>query len=165
MATFTVHEPPDAPASQLDRADLLVFVRDGFTATAASVPALWMLANRLWLAFGTYVVAMGGMVLILRSAGVGGRSIFWVISAIHLIIGFEASTIRRWSLDRTGWRMLASVTGRNIKDCERRFFEAWLDGKPTASLAMPADREPTAGRPASTLGARLQGLTGGWGRS
>ena len=35
MLTFTVHEPPNPPADRIERADKLVFVKDGFSWMAA----------------------------------------------------------------------------------------------------------------------------------
>jgi hypothetical protein len=49
---------------------------------------------------------------------------------VHFLIGLESSTIRRWTLDRNGWRTVGSVVGRNWAECERRFFEAWLPDQP-----------------------------------
>ena len=35
MLTFTVHEPPNPPADRVDRAESLVFIKDGFSWAAA----------------------------------------------------------------------------------------------------------------------------------
>ena len=41
---------------------------------------------------------------------------------IALLIGFEASTFRRWKLTRRGWKMLGFVVGENAEMAERRFL-------------------------------------------
>jgi hypothetical protein len=67
---------------------------------------------------------------------------------LHLLIGFEAGSLRRWTLDRKGWRYVASVTGRSTADCERRFFEEWLPGAPlldSGRLTAPASTMNHAG--------------------
>jgi hypothetical protein len=46
------------------------------------------------------------------------------------VIGFEADSIRRWSLERKGWNFVGTVVGRNAAECERRFFETWLPRQP-----------------------------------
>ena len=65
--------------------------------------------------------------------------------ALHLLIGLEAHALRCWSLDRRGWRMLGSVSGRSLAECERRFFEAWLPSQPV--IASPSAPVPTGAGP------------------
>jgi hypothetical protein len=74
--------------------------------------------------------------------------------AIALLIGFEASTIRRWTLTRRRWTTLGFVVGEDRDVAERRFFTAWMGreqpattpGEPPASLTMPMRRGPPSGR-------------------
>ena len=40
--------------------------------------------------------------------------------------------MRRWTLERKGWRVAGTVSGRTETECERRFFESW-----TAKAATP----------------------------
>ena len=47
------------PADRLDRAERLVFVKDGFSWLAACCPPLWLLANGLWLGRDRYPGATG----------------------------------------------------------------------------------------------------------
>ncbi|MCP6768847.1 hypothetical protein NL529_28790, partial [Klebsiella pneumoniae] len=59
---------------------------------------------------------------------------------VALLVGFEASTLRRWTLGRNGWKEVAAVVGDDLELAERRFFSAWIgrqDAKPSAS-APPA---------------------------
>ena len=161
MITYTVHEPPEAPADRLDRAESLAFIKEGFSIWAAVFTPFWMLANKLWLALAFYLSALTLLQVGFWALGFGQRPIAYAMAALHLIIGYEADTLRRWTLDRQGWRMLGSVNGRNSEDCERRFFEQWLPGQPyiraksltESTLARQADRVPlTASAPG----------TGGW---
>lgn len=128
MKTYTVHEPPNAPANRVDRAENMVFVKDGFSWSALIFGPLWLLAKRLWLPLILYVVLVTLVSLALESAGVAEKFIGWAVMAFHVLLGLEGSTIQRWSLDRAGWRIVGSVNGRNGDECERRFFDAWLDG-------------------------------------
>ena len=144
MLTFTVHEPPSPPADRLDRAESLVFVKDGFSWLAALFSPIWLIVHRLWWALLGYVV-LSGLLELVRWSGVADRG--WVTLAgiaLHVLIGFEADTLRRWSLDRKGWRVLGSVSGRTAAECERRFFEQWLPGQPVIAPASPP-RSPGAG--------------------
>ena len=144
MMTYTVHEPPGTSADRIERAEALVFVRDGFSVFAALLTPFWMLANRLWLALAGYLAAVlliGGLIAVL---GIDQDMAGWILFAGHLIVGFEADSIRRWSLKRQGYAMLGSVNGRSTDDCERRFFETWLKDQP---FLAPSDRTgPLAGR-------------------
>jgi hypothetical protein len=80
--------------------------------------------------------------------------------ALHILVGFEADTLRRWSLDRRGWTMLGSVSGKNAAECERRFFNQWLPDQPVITQTPPAHRPLPSGPTRTTpvigdlLGAR-----------
>ncbi len=129
MSVYTIHEPPDPPADRLDRADSHVFVKEGFTWTAALFTPFWLIANRMWIALAGYLVAMA--VIQIGFAWIAGPQLTSLLMmAVHVLIGFEADTLKRWTLDRNGWRTIGSVVGRNWVECERRFFEAWLPGEP-----------------------------------
>jgi hypothetical protein len=57
--------------------------------------------------------------------GADGTAIFWVDVLIALLMGFEASSIRRWTLSRRNWRQLDIVVADNAESAERRFFDRW----------------------------------------
>ena len=163
MITFTIHEPPGAPADRLDRAESLAFVKDGFSVWAALFTPFWMVVHKLWIALAVYLSALTVLQLGFWSIGLGQRPIGYVLAALHLIIGYEADTIRRWTLDRQGWTTLGSVNGRNAEECERRFFDAWLPGQPyirakslsQSALARQSEPVPLArGTPAASGGWR-----------
>lgn len=131
MRTYTVHEPAQPLADRLDRASSLVFVRDGFTWSAFLFTFIWTLANRLWLTFIGYVVAVVLIVLVLNLAGLGDTAVLPIaLFGLQFAIGFEAASLRRAELRFRGWDFLGSVNGRNREDCERRFFELWLPTQP-----------------------------------
>ncbi|MGC4101807.1 DUF2628 domain-containing protein [Ferruginibacter sp.] len=160
MKTYTVHEPPNAPANVVDRAEHMVFVKDGFSWAALIFGPIWLLAKRLWLAFVVYMALATVISLAFEAAGVGEKFIGWVIAALHLLLGLEGSTLQRWTLDRAGWRLVGSVIGRNGDECERRFFDAWLDGD------MFAKSVPLGAGPAPLFTDRNPGwLSGLWRRT
>lgn len=130
MQIYTVYEPPDPPADRLDRAEAHAFVKEGFTWMAFLLTPLWLLANRMWLILATYVLGLGALQLGLAWIGAEEQLRSLLVLAAHLLIGFEADTLKRWTLERKGWRMIGSVAGRNWLECERRFFEAWLPEEP-----------------------------------
>lgn len=148
MMTCTVHEPPKALADRTDRAETLVFVKEGFSWGAALLTPFWAIASRLWLFFVLYLAAMIAVGLGLKWLRVEDSSAATsLILAIHLVIGLEASQIRRWTMRRRGWRTLGSVNGRNMDDCERRFFDDWLPSQPlirVGALSPDADDRAVA---------------------
>ncbi|MGH6814825.1 MAG: DUF2628 domain-containing protein [Hyphomicrobiaceae bacterium] len=139
MIVYTVHEPPDPPADRLDRGERLVFVKDGFSWSAALFAPLWMIPNRLWRVLIVYLLVVGALYFSYDFAktvipGASGLAVF----ALHTIIGFEAAFLKRWGLARRGWRDLGPVAGRSAAECERRFFDAWLPHEPAVAMG-PAD--------------------------
>ena len=151
MPTYTVHAPP---ARQGDSApERFVFLRDGFHFWAFIAPSLWLLVYRQWLALLIYIVlatiVIGGFVWL----GIGAGALIAIGFCISLLIGFEAASIRRWTLRRRGWTTLGFVVGEDEDAAERRFFAQWAERAraptselPTAS-ALPPRMAPNAGRP------------------
>jgi len=156
MKSFTVYEPPGGPADRLDRAEAMVFVKEGFSWSAAFLTPFWLPMNGLWIELLVYLAVIGGTEAVLKAFSVNQGIISTLLLALHIVIGFEADTLRRWKLARSGWRMVGSVTGPRLVDCERRFFEAWLpqqplvtpDGLTTSRFAAHSDI-PVQSTPAS----------------
>jgi Protein of unknown function (DUF2628) len=140
MIVFTIHEQPDPPADRIDRAEKLEFVRDGFTPLAAALPPLWMAMNRLWIVLLGYLLAAAAASLILKALGVSAPLIALINVAANLVIGFEADSLKRWTLGRRGWAEVGSVVGRNRDECERRFFDGWLVQQPILRTASQMGR-------------------------
>ena len=159
MPTFTVHEPPHPPADRIDRAASLLFVKDGFSWPAFIFAPFWMLAHRLWWPLLGYVGLSVVFELVRWSGLIDPGWATLAGFALHLLVGFEADTLRRWKLDRSGWHVLGAVSGRNAADCERRFYDEWLPTQPLiapsagvpSAREMPARRTPVVG---SLLGIR-----------
>lgn len=130
---YTVHEKPDPASDRSDRAEQLLFVRDGFTFAAFVAAPFWLLSQKMWLAFMGYVVLA---LLILASVTLTGADTRWILYGIlglHLLIGFEGDSLMRWTLERRGWRQISSVTGATFEECERRFFDHWLNTVPAVA--------------------------------
>jgi hypothetical protein len=130
MVTFTVHEPPNPPADRIERAAGMTFVRDGFSWSAALFTPVWMLVYRLWWPLLGYLATMTVIELIRERVVLHPGWLSLATLALSLIIGLEAGTLRRWSLDRSGWTTLGAVSGKTAEDCERRFFNGWLSTHP-----------------------------------
>lgn len=134
MVVYTVHEPPSPPADRIDRAESLVFVKDGFSWGAALFAPIWLLVKGLWLELLAYLVVVTAFATGLEVLGIAQEWVSLVMTALHIVLGFEASSLVRWKFERKGWRMLGAVAGRVEADCERRFFEIWLHEQPVISF-------------------------------
>ena len=125
MRVYTVHAPSAGVATVDVPIDRFVFVRDGFHLWALVGGVLWLLYHRLWLAALGYVVITVGLSVVLTVLHVNSGAAFWVFGLIALLMGFEAASLRRWTLSRRKWRQLDVVVATNEQDAERRFFDRW----------------------------------------
>lgn len=148
VVTYTVHEPPSPKADRVDRAEDIVFVKDGFSWPTAIFPPLGFAAKGLWLPAAAYVAVVTVVCSALTAIGADNSWTSLIVMALNLFLGFEASSVHRLMLDRSGWQMLGSVSGKSLEECERRFFETWMPGQPMVAVA-PA---------ASSLGRRGGGM-------
>ena len=137
MAVYTVHEPPRRTQDALAHTERFAFVRDGFSFAAFLFGPFWMLRHRLWMALICYVVVAIGLGMALRAVEASGSVTFFVMLLMALLIGFEASSLRRFALHRRKWRSLGVVVGDDLESAERRFFDAWVAGEPTRRAALP----------------------------
>jgi uncharacterized protein DUF2628 len=151
MSVYTVHEPPLRNGAVAPDPERFVFVRDGFNFWAFLLTPLWLLWNRLWLVLLIYLALIFGIEQAMHYAGVdaAGRSL--VMLLISFLIGLEASTLRRFTLARRGWRNVGLVSGSNMEAAERRFFNDWAAAGPGRSSGpggSPPPRLPPSRAPA-----------------
>ena len=138
MPTYTVHAPPNAGAARADP-ERFVFVRDGFyfwafAAGAALAAACTGCGWRCWSIYRAIDRRIGGILYADRRAVVCNSLIGLPVA---LLVGFEAATIRRWTLSRRGWRTLGFVVAEDEEMAEQRFYAEW---------AKRARRSAAAGR-------------------
>ena len=143
MPVYTVHEPPRKEDDRDDDASRIgarfVFVRDGFHFWAFLLAPLWMLRHRMWLELIAYLLLIAGITFGLQSLGVAESAGFAVGLLLSLLVGMEASSLRRWKLSRRGFASVGVVVGDDLEDAERRFFDGWTAReRPTARDASAA---------------------------
>ena len=141
MPVYTVHEPPLRAAEALPDPERFVFVRDGFYFWAFLLTALWMMWHRMWLVLLIYVAVAVGLDLAMYYTGVATVGVALVELAIAVLVGIEAGTLRRFTLARCGWKNVGVVSGDDIEDAERRFFDAWVRRAP-ARGSQPSPPSP-----------------------
>jgi hypothetical protein len=142
MTTFTVHEPPPRKKEQVAPPERYAFVRDGFYFWAFVLGPVWMLYHRMWLVFVFYMVAMTGIEVAMWSLGVSFAVKLVVGVLIALLVGFEAGTLRRWSLRR--WTERGIIVAYNREAAEHRFFDRWQgrEGGSYEATMPPTSPEP-----------------------
>jgi len=160
MPTYTVHAPPRRKGETASAPERFLFVRDGFYFWAFLLAPLWLLLHRLWLAFIIYVVGFGLVEFGTTALRTSLNTHFMVAFLIALLVGFEASSIWRWTLARRGWTTLGFVIGEDAEMAERRFFAEWskratnAPADPTSlsgpKYSLPARRSPPS--PSDVIG-------------
>lgn len=125
MSSYTVYEPPLKANESASDPERFAFVRDGFSFWAFLLTPLWMLRYRLWLAFVCYVIVAAALVVGLRLIGASATVTTIASALLSLLVGFEAASLRRFTLSRRGWRNIGIVVGDSLEAAERRFFDAW----------------------------------------
>jgi hypothetical protein len=148
MAVYTVHEPPLKRYESSADPDRFVFVRDGFSFWAFLLGPLWMLRHRMWLAFIGYVAVLGALEIAFRLLGASGGVRLAVGTLLALLVGFEAGTLRRFTLARRRFANVGVVVGDDLELAERRFFDSWIKSEVPRS-SPPAPGTPVVRMPAS----------------
>jgi len=133
MPVYTVHAPVTNGAD-LTATDKFAFVRDGFHFWAAVAGVFWLAWHRLWLALIGWIVMMAVIDTGLSWFGVNSRTILVIDVVLALLLGFEAASLRRWTLSRRNWRLLDIVVADDEEAAERRFFDRW-----TARVRLTSD--------------------------
>lgn len=141
MPIYTVHAPPSEPGFMPDP-ERFVFVRDGFHFWAFLLTPLWMIWRRLWLVLILYLLVLIVLQIALQLIEVAPTTHTLVGLLLSLLIGFEAGTLRRWTLNRNRWTELGVVSAPDREAAERRFFDVWLrqaarKAAPEVPLASP----------------------------
>jgi hypothetical protein len=126
MPTYTVHAPQSLLATDASRAtEQFIFVRDGFHFWAFALAPLWLLLHRLWLALLIYIAGYGVLGIGLALARVSSNVQLVAALLIALLMGFEASSVWRWTLKRRGLATVGLVVAENTEMAEHRFFAEW----------------------------------------
>jgi Protein of unknown function (DUF2628) len=133
MAVYTVHEPPLKRHDVVPDPERFVFVRDGFSFWAFIFGPLWMLRHRMWLVLLGYVGIVAVAEIGLHLLGVSAAVSLVVGFLLALLVGFEASTLRRFTLGRRRWANVGVIVADDLDVAERRFFDSWVGGEQAAA--------------------------------
>jgi hypothetical protein len=155
MPVYTVHAP-SAVGADLRSTDRFVFVRDGFHFWAVLFGPLWLAVHRLWVVLIGWIIAVIALDLVLARLGVGSPAIFLAQIIVALLMGFEAASLRRWTLSLHRWRQLDVVVADDEEAAERRFFDRWaakqrgiVNDQQSVDRGAPPPTRDVAGQPFS----------------
>ena len=146
MAIYTVYEPPLRRRDTESDPTRFAFVRDGFHWVAFFFAALWMIWHRMWLVLLGYLVVAAALVVGLNLVGAPPAATAVVGFLLALLIGLEASSLRRWTLARRGWSNLGVVVADDPELAQRRFFDVWMANAEPPAPTPPAGRRSHAAR-------------------
>ena len=159
MPVYTVHEPPRRDDEIVAHTARFQFVRDGFHWWALLLTPFWMLRYRMWLELIAYLALVAGITYGLNRLGIGDSAGPWVALLLSLLVGLEASSLRRWKLSRRGFENLGVVVGEDLDIAERRFFDGWVvQGRRPVAPAAPSPFEPPAAEPPRAAPGDIVGL-------
>jgi hypothetical protein len=150
MRIYTVHELQGAP---LDGAGI-VLVKEGFSLPAFAFSWIWLLWHRLWVALALWIALLVAISLIAQNL-LGAEAIAICSLALQVLLGFEANDIRRWTLERKGYRMVGLAGGGNLEEAERAFFAKWDRSLHVETAPAPM---PVWGRRAEAASGDVTGL-------
>ena len=139
MRSYTLHLPHEArpgEAYDLDRAQI---VPDGFSGTAFAFSVAWFLYHRLWIAALLVLAGLCATALIGYGLGLSPLAGTAITLLVLLLVGLEASSLRRWTLARNGRPARDAVVAFNADEAESKAMTRWLD-----PARMPALRTGTA---------------------
>ncbi|MGI9481272.1 MAG: DUF2628 domain-containing protein [Hyphomicrobiales bacterium] len=142
MKTYTVHHPTGYADEIAARPEKLVFVPEAFSWLALIIPFFWLLFQRLWIVAAIYF----SIVVVLSAVAVSLNLSSWatlVLNAgLHLFMGLEGNGLRRWALQRRGYKMIDIVNGKTKADCEVAFFRRLAERENSPRQKRPADAPP-----------------------
>lgn len=136
LRTYTIHLPEGALRGDAGALDDATIVADGFSWPAFAFTVLWFLWHRLWLAALLVVVLLAGL------AGAGrflGMSVVAAVAISFLacvLIGLEASSLRRWTYARAGRPARDAVVASSRDEAEAKAVTRWLDPTAQRSVAI-----------------------------
>ncbi len=139
MIAYTVHEPSKPSSDLLTRADEVVFVKEGIAWLALVFPILWLLAQRMWIVLAAFIGLTVLISVLVMALGANEEAAAWSTIGLGLVLALEANDLRRWNMERRGYKMVAAVTARSRDDCEMKFFSDFADKYGVAPVEAAVD--------------------------
>jgi hypothetical protein len=135
VRVYTAHYRPTSPPPDRD----IVLVKEGFCWPAFVFSALWALFHRMWIEAAALLAVSLGLELAVDLAGLAPLGASAAGLGLSLLIGFVANDLRRWHLERRGFRTAAVVAGGDEDSALARLVDARpeLTRQPAPYAAFP----------------------------
>ena len=95
-----------------------------------------------WLVLVGYVGLSAALEFGSRFLGTSAAARFAVGFLVALLIGFEAATLRRFTLGRRSFANAGVIVADDMEAAERRFFDAWVKSGGAAPRVVSPSRQP-----------------------
>lgn len=142
MSVYTFHVSQKLPTQEaLTQA---VLVRDGFSWGAFFFSFLWFFWHRLWLAGFLVLLFVGTSQAIINTLPLNPLAASFAQLAIMVLIGLEASSLRRWTLQRRKFELKDIVQGDSVEEAELKSLSRFFHVQPSKSgttAAKPYDQD------------------------
>ena len=150
MTIYTVLAPPDRADWAGPEPDRFVFVKEGFCWPAFYITTPWLIWHRMWLVLLAYLVVTAA---VLTLASRVPSPVAWTVLVLFaVLVGLEANNLRRWTLERRGYRLVGIASGDRREEAEYRFFaDRSSNAQPPAreDAPKPASAKPSLSTPAA----------------
>jgi Protein of unknown function (DUF2628) len=126
MTIYAVLAPRAQAGSAEPEPERFVFVKEGFCWPALYMTIPWLIWRGMWLVLVAYVVAVAAFFTVADRVP---PPVAWTLLVLFgVLVGLEANNLRRWTLERRGYRFLGVATGDRKTEAEYRFYVAWTTG-------------------------------------
>jgi len=146
MKIYTVLAPPAKTGPAGPDPDGFVFVKEGFCWPALYVTTAWLVWRRMWLGLLGYLTA--AFVIVSLVGWIDGPIVWLIHTLFGCLVALEANNLRRWTLERRGYRLIGVASGANLREAEFRFFVSWRP--PPTHQPSPEPPAPVTIGPAET---------------
>ena len=162
MTLYSIYEPPGEAQDPEERAEALVFVRQGFSWPALLVPGLWLLYQRMWLELIAFVALFALLGWVFDPSDDRGQTLFaWLSVALIVLFAFEANELRGAALERQGYAQAGTAVGAGRDAAELAFLQTWLPRQEKTRERQPSPERPgNAGIPAPKGSGEAEGVIG-----
>ncbi|MCW8086658.1 DUF2628 domain-containing protein [Sabulicella glaciei] len=110
MRSWTLHLPPEGAAKGP------VLLREGFSWGAFLFGPFWLWWHRCWLA------GLAAFLLLVALNFVPGSMGLALVLAAHILLGLHGRDLRRWTMERRGWRLSHVVLAKDEESALARLF-------------------------------------------
>ena len=136
MAIYTVLAPTLRDGTSMPAPMDLVFVKERISWPALFFGPLWLIFRRMWLVLVLYLLAL--IVIGFIAAQIGGPIPGVLLVLGHLLFATEGNELRRWTLQRRGFRLIGVIEGQGVEEAEIRYFAGVEENAPAGAVPVPS---------------------------